>query len=73
MIIEQTTVIKLNNPETVTIRDSADVLDDINSILQNDEAIKIYDTYYDKEFVTSVFAFMCDLRAHSNLTIVKNK
>lgn len=53
------------------IHDCAGVLNNINNNLDDDEGIQIYDAYYEKEFVTAVYAFLCDLRAHNNLTVTR--
>ena len=71
MITEQTKTIVMSEKEMAIIRDSAVVLDDLYNSLNDDEGIKIYDAYYEKEFVTAVYAFLCDLRIHNNLRVTR--
>ena len=69
MIVEYEKTIKISNEEIEIIREGAKVLDYLNYILHDDEALCIDGSYYSKELVRRVFDFLCDLRMHDTLTI----
>lgn len=69
MTVESTKVFKLTDEELTTIYNSTKVLDDIVWNLKDDENICLDGTYYDTQFVTDVFNFLCELRGHNTLTI----
>lgn len=69
MTVESTKVFKLTDEELTTIYNSTKVLDDIVWNLKDDENICLDGTYYDTQFVTDVFNFLCDLRGHNTLTV----
>lgn len=71
MTVESTKVFKLTDEELTTIYNSTKVLDDIVWNLQEEEELCIDGGYYDREFVTDVYNFLCDLRGRNILTVEK--
>lgn len=71
MTIKYEKTVTMNKEEATAIRATAKVLDELNCILQDDEKIKnvkVFNTYYDKDFVRSVYDFMWNLGASDDLT-----
>ena len=66
MKVAQTKTIAFDIADREKIIQFAELMNDIYHILDNDEAIRVYDAYYDKEFTEAMLAFVCDLRAKAN-------